>query len=88
MTKKISTFGLRELKPIAELPTPVAGVHYVANGASSARQNMSAGPGLNTYRTRRYDFKLPPLLEDHEVEEILGKIDALIAGPMTSRIML
>ena len=27
----------------------------------------------------RYDFRLPPLLEDEEVEDILGKIDALIA---------
>jgi len=27
----------------------------------------------------RYDFKLPPLLEDDEVEDILGKIDSLIS---------
>jgi len=27
----------------------------------------------------RYDFKLPPLLEDDEVEDILGKIDGLIS---------
>ena len=27
----------------------------------------------------RYDFKLPPLLEDDEVEDILGKIDALVS---------
>ena len=27
----------------------------------------------------RYDFKLPPLLEDDEVENILGKIDGLIS---------
>ena len=27
----------------------------------------------------RYDFKLPPLVEDDEVEDILGKIDSLIS---------
>jgi hypothetical protein len=27
----------------------------------------------------RYDFRLPPLLEDEEVEEVLGKLDALIS---------
>lgn len=27
----------------------------------------------------KYDFKLPPLLEDDEVEDILGKIDALVS---------
>jgi hypothetical protein len=27
----------------------------------------------------RYDFKLPPLLEDDEIEEILGKIDELVS---------
>ena len=37
------------------------------------------GPADLSLELARYDFRLPPLLEDDEVEDILGRIEALVS---------
>lgn len=66
------------LKPVAELA-------YAGDGEFNCGEWCRFCKAKHECRARaehnmelaRYDFKLPPLLEDDEVESILGKIDAL-----------
>ncbi len=68
------------LKPAAELA-------YAGDGKFSCGEWCQFCKAKHECRARaernlelaRYDFKLPPLLEDDEVEDILGKIDALVS---------
>lgn len=68
------------LKPTAELA-------YAGDGEYQCGEWCRFCKAKNTCRTRaernlelaRYDFELPPLLQDDEIESILGKIDALNA---------
>lgn len=68
------------LKPAAELA-------YAGNGEYSCGEWCQFCKAKHECRTRaernlelaQYEFKLPPLLEDDEVENILSKIDALIS---------
>lgn len=68
------------LKPAAELA-------YAGNGEYNCGEWCQFCKAKHECRTRaernlelaQYDFKLPPLLEDDEVENILSKIDALIS---------
>ncbi|WP_207707030.1 DUF2800 domain-containing protein [Heliorestis acidaminivorans] len=68
------------LKPAAELA-------FAGNGEFQCGEWCQFCKAKHECRTRadfnmelaRYDFKLPPLLEDDEVEDILSKIDSLIS---------
>ena len=68
------------LKPAAELA-------YAGGGEFSAGEHCQFCKVKHACRARaernlelaRYDFELPPLLEDDEVEDILGKIDDLVS---------
>lgn len=52
---------------------------YAASGAASAKPSMNAGPELKQISLAQHDFKLPPLLEDTEIEVILSRVDELVA---------
>ena len=62
----------------------------MATGVLFARLNMSADIELmnNNLELAKYEFKLPPLLEDEDIEEILGKIDELTSWASILRTML
>ncbi|MBT9173132.1 MAG: hypothetical protein DDT21_01522 [Syntrophomonadaceae bacterium] len=68
------------LKPAAELAYAGDGKLYCGEWCQfcKAKQECRARAERNL-ELARYDFKLPPLLEDDEVEDILGKIDGLIS---------
>ena len=68
------------LKPIAELAYAGDGEYQYGEWCRfcKAKNECRARAEFNL-ELARYDFKLPPLLEDDEIESILGKIDALIA---------
>jgi hypothetical protein len=73
-------WAMEKLKPIAKLA-------YAGDGEFKCGEWCKFCKAKHECRARaeysmelaRYDFKLPPLLEDDEVESVLGKIDALIS---------
>jgi hypothetical protein len=69
-----------KLKPIAKLAYAGDGEFRCGEWCKfcKAKHECRARAEYNM-ELARYDFKLPPLLEDDEVESILGKIDALIS---------
>ena len=81
MTKEdLYLWAERELKPIAELAYAGGGEFLCGEWCQFCKaKHECRARAEHNMELARYDFKLPPLLEDHEVEEILGKIDALIA---------
>ena len=68
------------LKPAADLAFAGDGNFLCGEwcGFCKAKNACRARAAANL-ELARYDFKLPPLLTDEDVEEILGKIDALVA---------
>lgn len=68
------------LKPAAELAYAGGGEYHCGEWCQfceakyECRKRAEANMEL-----AKYDFKLPPLLEDDEIESILGKIDGLVA---------
>ena len=81
MTKEdLYRWAEEELKPIAALA-------YAGGGEFLCGEWCQFCKAKHECRTRaehsmelaQYDFKLPPLLEDDEVEAILGRIDALVS---------
>ncbi len=86
----VSTFDLQKnnlyhwadevLKPAADLAF-VGGGNFLCGdwcGFCKAKHDCRARAETNM-ELARYDFKLPPLLEDAEIEEILASIDDLIS---------
>ena len=68
------------LKPAADLAFAGDGNFLCGEwcGVCKAKNACRARAAANL-ELARYDFKLPPLLTDEDVEEILGKVDALVA---------
>jgi hypothetical protein len=68
------------LKPTAELAFAGNGNYLCGEwcGFCSAKHECRARAEANM-ELARYDFKLPPLLEDDEVESILARLDDLVA---------
>ena len=68
------------LKPAADLAFAGDGNFLCGEwcGFCKAKNECRARAETNL-ELARYDFKLPPLLTDEDVEEILGKVDALVA---------
>jgi hypothetical protein len=68
------------LKPTADLAFAGEGNYLCGEwcGFCKAKHNCRARADANL-ELARYDFKLPPLLTDEEVEDILSRIDDLIA---------
>jgi hypothetical protein len=70
-----------------EVLKPAAALAYAGDGEFKCGEWCRFCPVKDQCRARaqlslelaRYDFRLPPLLEDEEVEEVLGKLDALIS---------
>ena len=70
-----------------EVLKPAAEIAYAGDGEFNCGDWCQFCKAKHECRTRaernlelaRYDFKLPPLVEDDEVEDILGKIDSLIS---------
>jgi len=70
-----------------EVLKPAAKLAYAGNGEYNCGEWCQFCKAKHECRTRaehnlelaQYEFKLPPLLEDDEVENILGKIDALVS---------
>lgn len=68
------------LKPAADLAFAGDGNFLCGEwcGFCKAKNACRARAAANL-ELARYDFKLPPLLTDEDVEDILGKVDALVA---------
>ena len=68
------------LKPPADLAFAGDGILLCGEwcGFCKAKNACRARAAANL-ELARYDFKLPPLLTDEDVEDILGKVDALVA---------
>ena len=68
------------LKPAADLAFASDGNFLCGEwcGFCKAKNACRARAAANL-ELARYDFKLPPLLTDEDVEDILGKVDALVA---------
>lgn len=84
-TQTVSKESLQEWA--AEVLKPAATLVYAGDGDFKCGDWCQVCKAKHECRRRaeanmelaRYDFKLPPLLEDDEVEDILGKIDALVS---------
>jgi hypothetical protein len=76
-----------ELKPTADLAFAGDGNFLCGECVGFCKQSTTAAPEtMPTMELARYDFKLPPLLTDEEVEEILTHVDDLVSmGHGTSR---
>jgi len=68
------------LKPTAELAFAGKGEYQCGEWCGFCKaKNECRARYVHNMQLARYDFKLPPLLEDGEIEEILGKLDGLIS---------
>lgn len=68
------------LKPAAELAYAGGGEYRCGEWCQFCKAKYECRKRAETnMELAKYDFKLPPLLEDDEIEAILGKIDGLVA---------
>ena len=68
------------LKPAADLAFAGDGNFLCGEWCSFCKaKNACRARAAANLELARYDFKLPPLLTDEDVEDILGKVDALVA---------
>lgn len=68
------------LKPTAKLAYAGDGVYQCGEWCQFCKaKHECRARAEQSMLLARYDFKLPPLLEDDEIESILGKIDALVS---------
>ncbi len=69
-----------ELKPIAELAYAGGGEFLCGEWCQFCKaKHECRARAEHNMELARFDFKLPPLLEDDEVESILGRIDGLVS---------
>ena len=81
MTKEdLYRWAEEELKPIAELAYAGGGEFLCGEWCQFCKaKHECRARAEHNMELARFDFKLPPLLEDDEVEAILGRIDELIS---------
>ena len=79
-TQSLYQWAEEVLKPTAKLAYAGEGNYQCGEWCQfcKAKHECRARAEYNM-ELARYDFKLPPLLEDDEVEDILGKVDGLIS---------
>ncbi len=81
MTKEdLYCWAEEELKPIAELAYAGGGEFLCGEWCQFCKaKHECRARAEHNMELARFDFKLPPLLEDDEVESILGRIDGLVS---------